>query len=234
MALNRGGRKMERTTQSFISTFFISITLVLLSHGCNSQDCQELNNRSAQLIDDYYFDNNRIHLDSALIYIEEVIKACPDKYFKLLSIRRLAIYALTKDFDKALNEIKSLSGNIVDLPYYNDFLYKRFLAMKALNNRDTITCNRLLRSIILDITQFITIHKLDVDSVVKLDDLREVLRSSITFPLVQYYYYRSLLYGYDSIFNEINNNYNNEGRKIEVFRYIQDNLKMDFMDFNGY
>ena len=186
---------MQKTIFFILLTTFIQCTSVQKK---NIVSCQKMNQKSMDYLYSFQMSGDSTLLDSALIITNKALAGCEDLKL-LLSFRKLDILSKKHDYLKALNFIKSLEDPLFkDLPYYNHYLQNRFRAMDFQAKGDLNKRNKYLKIITNNLNQFISSHQETIDSLAQLSNVDNILNNPFHFPLVQYFYCKSILYGYDS------------------------------------
>lgn len=220
-----------------IKTGIILLFAILFSQCVSSQKesentCKINNEKSAELIYQFYEDNDSLHLDSALILINNSLGKC-EEYEKLLSLRKLAILSMKKDYNNALTFIDKLELDFGNLPYYRKLLSYRFNAMQSLFIGDTSSGFDYLKKIIIEIDNYLLLNKSSADSLWKLTNLSLILKSPLSTALTQQYYYRSILEGKNNVKNELIAIQTKNGGNKDYIETIISALDDDFMIYNG-
>jgi hypothetical protein len=220
---------------------FLAKTLVIIFLGafflhCNNKtkkiNCDEINDRSALFVNQYYIDNNKEYLDSALYYTDKGIDKC--SIFKnILSLRKLHILAEQQKFSEGVKFIETFDKEMFsDLPYFQELLINRFKAMEAIRENDNNMRDKYLQRCVNMIDSYLLVNKYRVDSLLKQSRIESILTSPLSTALTQYYYYKSVNNTKDVLkdLKEMK-----EGKNIndEFINYLKDYLQTDFMEFNG-
>lgn len=233
-----------KKNRKYIFTIAYTATL-LLTIGCNnivkeqnksllSSKCKEYNNYSADYYQKFYFKNDSAYLDSAMFVINEGLKNCED-YYNLMSLRKLSILALKKDYNEALQFINTFdSEKFSELPYYQDIMTLRFKAMQAQNNNNWEEKDKNLLKITQEINKYLKINHKSVDSICKINSLDKILSSPLSTAISQKYYYESELIGKDSVQNLIIMKEKGGEINSEFAMYLLDFLDEDFLCFIGF
>lgn len=192
--------------------------------------CEKIAEKTNELILDYYLEDDSSKLDSALIYINEGIENCKD-HERLFSLRKLGILSLRHNFSDALLFIEK-SSDIVLIE--KNFLLNRFLAMQAHFAGDMVKRNAYLKDIIIDLEMLLASNDKDIKTLLTLTDVTEILNSSFTTSLMQYYYYKSILEGSENIKAELNLRYKNGIISEEFIDILTSTFDEDFLVFLGF
>jgi hypothetical protein len=218
---------------------FKLIGLIFLFYSCNPKEnielrtCDEYNTLSNECIIKFYKDNNYAHLDTALMYIDTAILNC-NNHKKLFSLRKLSVYSIMQEYDKALMFIDSIDDNFIkDLPYFKKLLKFRFLAMHSELNNDFARRDSCLNIILYDIDLLLNQNKTQVDSLLVLADVNLILSNSLSTSVTQYYYYKSIIFGIEPIVLEITEKREKIRGNEDFFDYLKICLEEDFMIFIG-
>jgi hypothetical protein len=209
---------------------------VLFFYNCynltiqESSWCEMIAEKTNELILDYYLDDDSSKLDSALIYINEGIKNCKD-YERLFSLRKLGILSLSHNFTDALLFIEKSNDSVL---IEKNFLLNRFLAMQAHFTGDMGKRNAYLKAIISELDMLLDANDEEIKILFRLTDANEILNSKFTTPLMQYYYYRSILIGSESIKDELNLHYKNKIISEEFLEILTATFDADFLVFFGF
>lgn len=186
--------------------------------------------KTNELILDYYLADDSSKLDSALIYINEGIKNCKD-HERLFSLRKLGILSLSHNFTDAVLFIEKSNNSVL---IEKNFLLNRFLAMQAHFAGDMGKRNAYLKAIILELDLFLATNDEEIKILLKLTDVNEILNSKFTTPLMQYYYYKSILEGSENIKAELNLQYKNKIISKELVDILTSTFDEDFLVFIGF
>lgn len=208
----------------FIGTFFTQ---------CNNKiNCDEINEKTTQLINQYYFDNNNEYLDSIMFYLDKGINKC-DNCEKILSLRKLSILAEQQNFSEAIKFVKTFDKEMFsDLPYYQELLINRFKVMEAIRENDINTRDRYLAKCVVIIDNYLLANKQKVDSLLKQPNIENILKNPLSTALTQYYYYKSTN-NINGILKDLNKKKREKNINNEFIDYLIDYLQTDFMEFNG-
>jgi len=216
------------------------LLFILLFSQCESSTqryidlCEKNNVKSSELISQFYMDNDTLHLDSALIYIDEIYQKCDDLK-GLLSLRKLSIYSMKKDYSKALLFINTFNdGFFGDLTYFKNFLLNRFNAMRFQDIGDLKKRNDYLKFIVNDLEGFLVSNEGKVNSLFKLSDVEEILRNPISTPVIQYYYYKAMLEGTERTEAKLKLREKTKGGNKEFYEFIKTTFQEDFMIYIGF
>lgn len=215
------------------------IILVFVISSCNQKSsienktCVEYNILYNNCISMYYHDGNNAHLDSALIYIDEAILNCNNSK-KLFSLRKLSVYSIRKEYDKAISFIDKLDDDFNnDLPYFKKLLKYRFMAMQYDFVNDLTNRDSCLKIALNDIDSFLLDNKTKMDSLLALTDLNAIMSNKLSTSFVQYYYYKSIIYGIDNTKKEIREMQIKTKGNEKYFDYVEICLDEDFLLFIG-
>jgi len=199
--------------------------------------CNLLNRQSAVFLTEFHFDNDSTYLDSALYVINQALEICDCEELRiLLSFRKLAVLSLTRDYEQALQFIKLLENEELDLvlfPFSGNVLYRRFQAMQAQYLGNMTERNEHLRFIVNRIADYLMENRQEVDAIFTVSDATGVLKG-IGMAIIQYYYYRSVLEGVDVVTAELVLMQEKEGINKDVVEGIIVFLEADFMIFWGW
>jgi hypothetical protein len=189
---------------------FTSIFVILSCQNCNSQtkynteDCEKYHTRALELMNEYFFSGERdkFYLDSADVYLDDVIENC--EYKDMVILHKLQLLSYQRNYKQALNIIDNNKWNIdtIATPYFISVLKKRFEAMQLLFNNDTLAYNNTIKSIVSELDNFLIPHKQEVDSVLRLPQ-EEMIKSPLWFPILQYYYYKFILFSPEEVKKEL-------------------------------
>ncbi len=216
----------------------IAKTIVIVFIGafftqCNNKiNCDEINKKSALLINQYYVDNNNDYLDSAMYYIDKGINNCSN-YKNILSLRKLSILAEQQNFSEAIKFVKTFDKEMFsDLPYYQELLVNRFKVMEAIKENDINTRDKYLVKCIVIIDNYLLTNKYKVDSLLQQPNVENILKNPLSTALTQYYYYKSINNSKD-VLKDLKEKKQDKNINNEFIDYLMDYLQTDFMEFNG-
>ncbi|MDR2835968.1 MAG: hypothetical protein LBV69_07230 [Bacteroidales bacterium] len=221
---------------------YLTILVLLLISSCSQnyqqydkEKCEQMFIETSKKYEDYYFSHstNYQKLDSSLLLIDTMLCRCKYNYINI-TISKLMILSEKKDYKTAIKFIKSLDN---DFPIYWQSIYlKRFEAMQAQEIHYISKKNKLIKKIILDIEEYLTLSSNSniVDSVLKLQNIEDIKKFDKHVAIIQYYYYRCQLEGNSVINYELDSlqktkNWNKEF----IDTFIKVWLKQDFMEFLG-
>ncbi|MFA6201059.1 MAG: hypothetical protein WC679_11705 [Bacteroidales bacterium] len=155
-------------------------------------------------MNEYFFSDEKdvFYLDSAEVYLDDVIENC--EYKDMVILHKLQLLSYQRNYKKALNIIDSNKWDIdtITTPYFISVLKKRFEAMQLLFNNDTLAYNNTIKSIVSELDNFLIPHKQEVDSVLRLSQ-EEMIKSPLWFPILQYYYYKFILFSPKEVKKEL-------------------------------
>lgn len=216
---------------------FLSIIFSQECRGANKENeerCERLSEKVNILYFEYSFFNDTTYtrLDSALCLIDSLTSVC-DKYYVGLSTTKIKILSLKKEYMEAIGFINTLEKDKI-LPLNKSILLKRFYAMKAISNGDSISFNKYLKSIVEELKVNMTENSKEIDSVFRLPNILDITKNRHVYSVIQYYYYRSQIEGSTKISLELDSIQQRTNGNIEFFdNMLKKNLDNDFMSFNG-
>ena len=221
----------------------ISIIILSISYICtnctspktNIDDttCKVYNRKSAEYYSEYFDNSDQDILDSALYYTNKALDTCKEN-MGLLSLRKLSVLSLQNKFSCALIFINNIDSSMyIDLPYFHHFLELRFMAMKAKYEGDSIRADSCLQIIVKEIGDFITKNKSEIIPLLTDTNINNIIKSPFSTAIFQYYYYKSLVEGKDSVEEELNHKKALNEINNEFVTYLISYLSEDFMNFNG-
>ena len=223
-----------RTTEKLI----VLLIVALFFYQCSSNKkytkvkCEEYNEKSYEFLNSFFIDNDTLLLDSSSFYVYQAINNC-EEYNKIIIFRELTILSLKHDYDKALLFIDKYVWEMDELPYYKSVLKKRFRAMELQSKGNMIERNKYLKSAVTEIDEFIVLNKTKVESLFK-KDIKDILINPLHMAIIQNYYYKSLLYGSESIKKELDSIQKSDDTNKDFIEMLKDFMDEDFMVFNGY
>ena len=219
--------------------YFIILLNILIFCQCSSatiiekdQRCKQIGERANKLRLEYLFlkDTTFARLDTALSLIDSIICDCP-KYYAGLSTSKLKILCLKKEYSEAISYTKTLNEKGI-YPQTKSVLLKRFYAMQSQYKGDTISRNKFIKGIVIELRD--TLSNVKIDSILQLPNDLDILRSGKGFILMQYYYYRAQIEGVNKISNELDSFQKRINGNQKFFnRLLKKPLEDDFMEFNG-
>lgn len=213
----------------------LCILLVVTSCGNKHAEsiCSEYNGKSSAFISKYYLDSLQANIDSALFYIDLGIKNC-DEYSIQLTLRKLSVFALTKDFVSAIELIERADYEFfADLPYYNELLLYRFLAMKTKYEENDVESNSHITKCFVLLEDYLSHEQSEIINVRNLPSLEDIIGTPLGTVITQYYYYHSLKFGIEETEIRLGEMSINGEMNAEFAEYLIDVIRVDFMEFNG-
>ena len=192
-----------------IATFF-------LFSKCDAQKkedsiwCKNISQKTIEYIYEFQMSENSLYLDSALVYTNEALGKC-NKNKILYSFRKLDILSKKNDYLQAISFLKSLNYPLIsELPYFNGYLLNKLQAMEYH-------------------------YKKEIDSLLVLKNFNEILKNPQWITYTQYFYIKTMLYGYAKTKLEIDSCQNILNGNKEFFKFIDNQCKEnDFLDFVGF
>jgi hypothetical protein len=217
---------------------FLIFTLLLAIPQCVSsnkqcEQCEKNNHNSIRCLNEFIVDNDISHLDSALFYIDEIFGKCT-QYDLQLAMRKLGIYSYKSDMYKAILFIDSLDCTLFYLPYYKNLLLNRFKAMSAQEQGDILNRNVFLSNIIIELEQFISSNKDEINAFMQLSNISDILQHRYNIVPMQLYYYKAQIDGIDKIEYEIDSLQRSINGNEKYFEIMKEYLHGDFMYFGGF
>lgn len=199
--------------------------------------CKEYNKKSFSLINKFYINGDTSNLDSAVYYIDKALSlsSC-EKYQGLLSLRKIGILSIKRDYPNALTFIDSLNNNLYsNLPYFKDLLRDRFKAMEAQKKGNKVMRDYYLKSIVKLLENYLSENSTKIDSLLKSSDANKILGTSQATAFTEYYYYKSILVGKEKIIDELQMQQKSKRLNKGFYDYLISYLREqnDFMVFNG-
>lgn len=215
--------------------------LIIFFSQCNSQNeidsvsCKNINKKTLDFIYNFQMYNDTIYLDSALVYTNFALEKC-QKQKELFSFRKLDILSKKHDYLKAVLFIQSIDYPLIsDLPYYNEYIENRFLAMNFHFKNEYLKRDSCLKIIINQLEEFMQQNKRKINSLIVLKDVNKIYKNSLSTTYTQYFYTKSILYGYRKTKLELDSCYNALNGNKEFFEFIDSQCKEnDFLDFVGF
>lgn len=229
---------MELKTKPSISLriAIIALTGIFLfqcSYSQKNEECDTANERSAYLYGKFYAVGDESYLDSALVCIDEGLKVC-DKNENILSLRKLSILSVKRDYAVALKFIGTLNEELYsDLPYYQELLLGRFRAMKAIDEEEFSEKEIQLANCVRLLNDYLSDNRSRVDSLVSLKDFESILGDPLSTAWTQYFYYKSIADSYESVKQELIEMKTTGKANDQYLEYVIENLEADFMEFSG-
>lgn len=218
---------------------FIILLNIILFCQCSSatstekdQRCKQMGERANKLRLEYIFfkDTTFARLDTALYLIDSIICDCP-KYYAGLSISKLKILCLKKEYSEAISYTNTLNEKGI-YPQNKSVLLKRFYAMQSQYKGDTILRDKFIKEIVIELRD--TLSNIKIDSILQMPNDLDILRSGKGFTLMQYYYYRAQIEGIDKIRNELDSYQKRINGNQKFFNgLLKKTLEDDLMEFNG-
>lgn len=215
------------------------ILLILLMFQCASVSrgddwCKKIKQKSFDYIFNFQMKGDSAYLDSALVLVDSALVKCKDQKL-LFSFRKIDVLSKKRDFSEAIWFVKSLDSTLYPgLPYYNDYLINRFNAMSYQIKGDLGNRDKYLKIIIAEVQKFISLDEGKVDSLYHTKDFNEILRNPLHISIIQYYYAKSILQGYDSVKLELDSLQSIKNINLDYFNHINDILKEDLLNYNIY
>jgi len=218
---------------------FIILLNILVFCQCSSatnaekdRRCKQMGEKANKLRLEYMFlkDTTFARLDTALYLIDSIICDCP-KYYAGLSISKLKILCLKKEYSEAISYTNTLNEKGI-YPQNKSVLLKRLYAMQSQNKGDSASRNKYLKDIVIELRD--TLSNIKIDSVLQLPNDLDILRYGKGFTLMQYYYYRAQIEGVNKIRNELDSYQKKINGNQKFFNgLLKKPLEDDFMTFNG-
>jgi hypothetical protein len=196
-------------------------------------NCKQIGEKIGILLFDYkvYRDTTYARLDTALNLIDSIFCNCP-KYYVGLSTSKLKILCFEKRYSEAIDYIKSLDDIKLRPLLKKSILLNRFYAMQSQYKGDTISRNKFIKGIVVELRD--TFSNVKIDSILQLPNDLDIIRSGKGFTLMQYYYYRAQIEGVNKISNELDSFQKRINGNPKFFnRLLKKPLEDDFMEFNG-
>lgn len=196
----------------------------------NEEFCDSISLKMAEFItSDIYedYDSTSIaHLDSALLLIDSYEDMCP-KYKSTFYMRRIVIFSMKKDYQKALDYAMDMDTSIFQ-PQYKTIIINRLQAMISQSKGDTVARNRYIENILDEINKHLTLS--EIDSVINTKDADSIISYEKSLLIMQYFNYQAQLKGFDYVENYLQTRYNDpENNFLWV---IKENR--DFLFFEGW
>lgn len=215
-----------------IIIIFFGGFLTQCNSGSKKINCEEINKKSVQFINQYYIDNNKSYLDSALFYTNKGINNCRN-YKNTLSLRKLSILSDQQRFSEAIQFVETFDKDMFsDLPYYQKLLINRFKAMYAIDKNDINKRDKYLERCVVMVEDYLLANKGKVDSLLKQPSIENILKNPLSTALTQYYYYKSVN-DYKNVKEELKEKKDKKGINSEFIEYLINYSQTDFMEFNG-
>ena len=204
----------------------LSLILIVALNGCgvskvnNTLTCDELNIKTAALIDDYYSTNKTVYIDSTLNLLNEGINRCDD-YKKLFSLRKLSALSIRNDYDQAINFINEIDKDMLASgPYYLKVVKLRFQAAQMFYERDSVSGNNYLQNIVDLLDNYIKNNEKEINELFSQSDISVILQNSMSTALIQYANYLALIDGRDDTANQLNLLFQSNGWNMEFYDMI--------------
>lgn len=221
--------------------YFTILLNILVFCQCSSatsvekdQRCKQIGERANKLLLEYMFleDTTFARLDTALFLIDSIICDCP-KYYAGLSTSKLKILCLKKEYSEAISYTQTLNEKRI-YPQNKSILLKRFYAMQSQYKGDTISRNKFIKEIVIELRDSVSNYSAEIDSVLQLPNVLDILKSDKWLIVTQYYYYRAQIEGVNKMYDELDSFQKRINGNQKFFNLLlKKPLEDDFMEFNG-
>jgi hypothetical protein len=225
---------------------FLALPLMICisSSKCNHKPdnpmtfCDSLDYKSAEYVYLYQMESDISYADSAIDEINTALSKCSDVSLQnKLKIRKLGLLATKEEYQEALEFINRSVGDeiIPGLTYYKGFLTYRFNAMHFQHTGNYSDRDSCLRLLTLDIEDFLKQNERKVSRLKKETAVKDLLKNPLHIPVMQYYYYQSILMGNAQFETKLKEEIS-KGRisNFFYFQVLEFNESADFMHFNGF
>jgi len=191
-------------------------------------------------------DTTFIRLDSALNLIDTMMYECK-KYYAGLVSNKLQILSAKKEYAIALKFINCLDEKEIS-PLRKFILLKRFEAMQAQIENDTIQKNKLIMEIIGYLKSDLLNDSTGIKTILQLPKVLDIMQHKESLYIIQLYYYRAQIEGASKILNELDSFQQKINGNSDFFEIVKGslttnawlnteknefNLKEEFLFFNG-
>jgi len=216
--------------------FLFNLFLLQCNSSKDTKDdeyCDRIVSKIDQLFLDYYkvdLDGGHNQIDSALYLVDSILFRC-EKYNTVMIFNKIMFLSMKNEFSEVVNFIESLDKTYL---LNQTILLNRFKAMQAQSEGDMITRDKLIKEIVTELTDSISKHHAEIDSILCLSDIKEITGNKNILTVYQYYYYRAQIEGVGKISDELDS----IQEKRNINRYFFDNflkptIYNDFMVYSG-
>ena len=203
----------------------------------NDEKCKQMVLKTQEMFNNYYMIDNEqsyIRLDSALAMIDSMFLCnCNVLKYNLVA-NKIVILCAKKDYSAALEFTKGINDSLFAAPYLKYVFIKRIEAIEAQERGDSVTRNKLIGDIVVDLKNYLSIPSPEIDSVLALKNVKDIYRYEKHMAIVQYYYYRAQIEGTDKVFNELDSLRQSINGNQEFFdNFLKGFINEDFIHFSG-
>lgn len=166
-----------------------------------SEICDEAIINILRCINEFYFDSLPSHLDSALLYIDEIDGKC-EKYKTHIAFHKAHIYFLKGEILIAIDIFESLDSVVFPYPLFKNIIINKLKGKEAELKGDMQQRNFYYKNIVNVYEKQIALNKNEFDSIVRLPDVASI-REGVGFYMNEMYYYKAKIEGMDKVILEI-------------------------------
>ncbi len=197
--------------------------------------CKNISEKTIEYIFKFQINDDSLYLDSALVYTNKGLEKC-NKYKILFSFRKLDILSKKKEYLQAISFIKSIEYPLIpELPYFNRYLLNRYKAMEYHLKKENIKRDNCLKIIISELDEYMNKNEEKLNSLLVLKDFKSILNNPEWITYTQYFYTKSILYGYPKTKLELDSCQNSLNGNKKLFEYIDNQCKEnDFLNYFGF
>jgi len=213
-----------------LSLLFYLLSCATKQTMSETSDCILLKSEVSKYIMQYQLTNDTMALDSALLLIERGIHCCPNSDI-VLKTRKIQALTFARKYEEAILFLKSIKNPLIEnLPYYNDYLLHRLLAMQCLFQKDTLKYIEHLDETLVILESFKAKNQKELLSLYHLNREDSILSNPLILFVDSYYYCKFKRFGEDSIEKEIQLLEKKEQINPVLKIYFRNNHDVSFLD----
>ncbi|WP_418407319.1 hypothetical protein [Alistipes sp.] len=221
---------MQRFLKTLKLTYFcIPLLFVQCHHSQCAGNCEkylELAQSGQNYLYKSRFELNPSFLDSALMCFNEAEQLCPDKK-SVMSYNKSFAYFGKKDYANAVKMLEQTADSLFLYPEYKTVLIERILAKSAGEQGDSIAQKRHYNNVVANLDYYITLFRMEADSIMKLSDWNNIPLTSYAFIMAERYCDRAKIVGTQRALAELDSLQKSTGYNQDYINWVKDVVSGD-------
>lgn len=172
------------------------------------------------------FELNPLFLDSAMMCFNDAEQLCPEKK-SAMSYNKSFAYFDKKDYANAVKMLEQCADSLFLYPEYKTVLIERILAKSAAEQGDSMEQKRHYKNVVANLDHYITLFRVEVDSIMKLSDWNNIPLTSYAFVMAERYCDRAKIVGRQRALAELDSLQKSTGYNQDFINWVKDVVSGD-------
>lgn len=152
--------------------------------------CDRAITNAIKYINEYYFTNQTIWLDSALMSLNRVEGKC-EEYRNHIALHKSHALFLYQKYGQAINNIKKSDDKLLPYAEFKSILINKIKAKQAGQRQQFQKQRKYYEQIVAEYDKYLLRNKNQVDSVLCQSDIQSIVNTQPGIVLAEKYYYKS-------------------------------------------